>query len=180
MSVKAQLQSALQAHIDQHRAQFNTNPMAYIDPESPSPAAIAGSENDEQVQWQIYERSDGATLTDLATALEVTFPAQLDELFCSFYSGNLPAKVDGHDIELLLPWNQDDFVRLQQNITGHVLMKRRLKQQDTVFIGLTDQDDLLLSVRLSDGAVCLEYVGKEAHHVLAPSICALFDILDVQ
>ncbi|WP_462157943.1 SecY-interacting protein [Pseudoalteromonas sp. GB56] len=179
MSVKAQLQDALVAYIDQNQAQFGTNPMAYIDPESPSPAAIAGTEIDEQVQWQLYERSDNATLTDLAKALEVNFPEQLQELFCSFYSGNLAANVDGHSIELLLPWNEEDFVRLQQNITGHVLMKRRLKQQDTVFIGLTDQDDLLLSVRLSDGAVCLEYVGKETHHVLAASISELFDILKV-
>ncbi|WP_105190334.1 SecY-interacting protein [Pseudoalteromonas sp. T1lg48] len=179
MSVSTQLQQALQTHIDKHQAQFNSNPMAYIDPESQSPAAISGTEQGDQIQWQTYVRDDKATLCDLAKALEVEFPAQLEQLFCSVYSGNLPAQIDGHGVELLLPWNEEDFVRLQQNITGHVLMKRRLKQQDTVFIGLTEQDDLLLTVRLNDGAVCLEYVGKEPHHVLAENISALLDAIEV-
>ena len=50
-------------------------------------------------------------------------------------------------MELLQAWNEDDFDLLQQNITGHVLMKRKLKQaSQRVFIGLTDQDDLLVTV----------------------------------
>ncbi|GMM83186.1 hypothetical protein MTsN2n4_04130 [Pseudoalteromonas sp. MTN2-4] len=64
----------------------------------------------------------------------------------------------------------DDFVRLQQNITGHVLMKHKLKHADTVFIGLTEQDDLLITVKLETGKVWLEYVGKRPHHVLADSL----------
>lgn len=180
MSVKAQLQQALQTHINNHIAQYDSHPMAYIDSDSPSPAALAGTEEGEHVQWQVFERDDNADLSALADALEVNFPIALDALFCSFYSGNLPAVIDGHAVELLQPWNEDDFVRLQQNITGHVLMKRRLKQQDTVFIGLTEQDDLLITVRLSDGAVCLEYVGKEVHHELAPSISAFLEALTPQ
>ncbi|MFY8272693.1 SecY-interacting protein [Pseudoalteromonas sp. SSDWG2] len=177
MSVKTQLKEALDTYIDNFKATHGHNPMTYIDPQSPSPAAIVGTEQDELVQWQVFTRPEGDSITDLGNALEVDFPAQLHELFCSFFSGNLIAKVDGHDIELLLPWNDDDFVHLQQNITGHVLMKRRLKQADTVFIGLTDQEDLLLSVRVSDGAVCLEYVGKEPHHVLAQDISEFLGLL---
>ncbi|MCG7545168.1 SecY-interacting protein [Pseudoalteromonas sp. MM17-2] len=179
MSVSTELRRCLQAHISNEQQQYGRNPLAFFDPDSPSPAAIAGTEQQQQVQWQIHERSPSADLNELAAALEVPFPQQLSELFGSYYSGNLPASIDGHGVELLLPWNEDDFIRLQQNITGHVLMKRRLKQQDTVFIGLTEQDDLLLSVRLNDGAVCLEYVGKEPHHVLADDISSLLQQLDV-
>ena len=49
-------------------------------------------------------------------------------------------------------------------------MKRKLKQAPSVFIGLTDQDDLLVTVLVETGEVCLEYVGKKPHYVLAKNL----------
>lgn len=150
--------------------QYGHRPMIQHDPNYPSRCEIGDADNAGNIQWQAVVRTPQQGLEDLAKALEVTFPPALHAYYGAVYAGNIQAKFDGNDIELLQVWNDDDFVNLQQNITGHVLMKRRLKQDDTVFIGLTDRDDLLISVKLNSGEVCLEYVGKPTHHVLAKDI----------
>jgi len=55
-------------------------------------------------------------------------------------------------------------------------MKRRLKQPETVFIGLGSEDDgLLVTIDNQSGAVGLEWVGKEQHDVLSDSLAAWLD-----
>jgi SecY interacting protein Syd len=71
---------------------------------------------------------------------------------------------------LLQPWNQGDFERLQQNLVGHILMKRRLKQPETFFIALTDEDDFILTVHNTSGEVMLEQVGLLPKEVVAPNL----------
>jgi SecY interacting protein Syd len=71
---------------------------------------------------------------------------------------------------LLQPWNQGDFERLQQNLVGHILMKRRLKQPETFFIALTDEDDFILTVDNASGEVMLEQVGLLPKELVAPNL----------
>ncbi len=168
MSVAEQLFDLISAYCQSHQETQGALPQIEHDEAWPSPCEVAT--NDGLSEWQPVRRASAASLTPLSEALEVAFPDELSDFYGHLYSGNLPASIDGHRIELLQPWNEDDFVRLQQNITGHVLMKRKLKQPETVFIGLTEQDDLLITVSLTDGGVYLEYVGKTPHHQLAPSI----------
>ncbi|CAH9063872.1 Protein Syd [Pseudoalteromonas holothuriae] len=153
-----------------YQQQHQSLPCMYYDPKWSSPCEVGEPIDGERIQWQAIAQPAENNLQQLAKALECEFPIALDDYYSSFFAGNIVGEIDGHKIELLQAWNQDDFERLQQNITGHVLMKRKLKQQDTIFIGLTEQDDLLLTVTLNTGEVCLEYVGKPPHHVLATSL----------
>ncbi|KZN49113.1 hypothetical protein N474_24870 [Pseudoalteromonas luteoviolacea CPMOR-2] len=145
-------------------------PLTQHDSDYPSPCEKGQPNTHGQIQWQATPRKPLEDLTDLAKALEVEFPEPLHAYYGAVYGGNILAKFEGHEVELLQVWNEDDFVNLQQNITGHVLMKRRLKQDDTIFIGLTEKEDLLITVKLNTGEVCLEYVGKPPHHVLAANL----------
>lgn len=131
------------------------------------------------IQWQAIVREPAGSLADLANALELEFPDELNQFYGHMFAGSILASVDGHQVELLQAWNEDDFDLLQQNITGHVLMKRKLKQAPSVFIGLTDQDDLLVTVLVETGEVCLEYVGKKPHHVLANNLSEFIATLTV-
>ena len=67
--------------------------------------------------------------------------------------------------------------RLQENLIGHIMMKRRLKQPATLFFALTDDDDYLISLDNSTGEVLLERVGKRAEQVLAPSMADFLSAL---
>ncbi|WP_462171423.1 SecY-interacting protein [Pseudoalteromonas xiamenensis] len=159
--------------------QFNQlHPTTFHDDAWPSPCEIGSVLDDEQIAWRPVAR-EGESLNALAKALEVQFPIALHQFYSEFFAPNIQAAFEGHSIELIQPWSKDDFKRLQENITGHVLMKRRLKQPETVFIGLTEQDDVLITVELATGNVCLEQLGKKPHHILASSLEAFVELLSI-
>ena len=102
--------------------------------------------------------------------LEITLHPDIKVFYTEFWSESLFAKSNGENYELLQVWNEQDFAILQENLIGHVLMKRRLKQAETLFIGLTDEDDIIVSVDNASGQVVLEQVGQEPHKILANSL----------
>ena len=110
-------------------------------------------------------------------ALELEFPIQLTEFYTSYFGGGLKVRHDRGELELLMSWHQADFERLQQNIIAHILMKRRLKQRETVFIAATDHDDYLVSVLVATGEVYLEKVGMEVKELLAPDLATFLQQL---
>ncbi|WP_394227879.1 SecY-interacting protein [Pseudoalteromonas spongiae] len=143
-------------------------PRVFHDSDWPSPCEIPNSVENDSVAWQ--QVAQNGNMQALEKALETQFPAALQAYFGSFYSDNLFASYQEHNLCLLQAWSEQDFDRLQQNITGHVLMKRRLKQTDTVFFATCEEDDLLLVMKLEDASIWLEYLGKEPHHKLADSM----------
>jgi SecY interacting protein Syd len=179
MSIVNQLEQLHQKFAQHTLEQTSKLPLIEQDSNWPSLCEVGEVDEQGQIQWQAVRRDEPGSLTDLAKALDVAFPEALAHYYGSFFAGCIIAKIEEHEIELLQAWSDDDFDLLQQNITGHVLMKRKLKQQPSVFIGLTEQEDLLVTVLLDSGEVCLEYVGKKPHHVLAPNLEAFIKALNV-
>jgi SecY interacting protein Syd len=130
----------------------------------------ANKADGDKLEWRPFLRTDKPSLSNLEEALQITIPQELQQLFCRYYSHDLNAKTDDGALTILQAWNEEDFDRLQKNLIAHVLMKRRLKQDDTLFFALTDEDDFILSILLSNGAVMLEKVGKAPHREIAPSL----------
>ncbi|WP_431130321.1 SecY-interacting protein Syd, partial [Flagellimonas flava] len=64
---------------------------------------------------------------------------QLESYYTRYYGDNLNARTTRGDLQLLVPWNQDDLIRLQENLIAHVMMKRRLRQAETLFFAVTDE-----------------------------------------
>ncbi len=133
--------------------------------------------NGEQMAWRPQLQPASSHLGDLAAALEIEIHPQLADLFCRYYSHDLPATTERGDLDILQAWNQDDFERLQKNLISHVLMKRRLKQPETLFFATTDQDDFIISVDVASGNVMLEQVGKVPTEVLANDIASFIKTL---
>jgi SecY interacting protein Syd len=137
-----------------------------------SPCYMSVAEHDEWVNWQPRLREEPATFLGLEEALEISINTQLVNYFCRYWSDNLSAQSSRGELQLLQVWNQDDFVRLQQNLVAHVLMKRRLKQSDTLFFALTDEEDFMICVDNATGQVVLEQVGLEPKEVLAKDLAS--------
>ncbi|WJG10419.1 SecY-interacting protein [Aliiglaciecola sp. LCG003] len=155
----------IQAHHDA------SQPMVLqFDQNWPSPCYQQQGEQDEWVPWLPVRQNQHATLTDFEQALDLKVNPQLSEYFTCYWSENLNAKTPRGNLQLLLPWNQADFERLQQNLIGHVLMKRRLKQPETLFFAVTDEDDFFISIDNASGRVMLEQVGLEPTEVLAENL----------
>lgn len=131
----------------------------------------------DSVNWQPIKRSGLANFSDLEKALEMTIHQDLISYYSAYWSDNLSAQTDKGYLQLLQPWNQGDFERLQQNLIGHILMKRRLKQPETFFIALTDEDDFIITLNNMSGEVMLEQVGLLPKEVLAPNLAVFIQSL---
>ncbi len=129
-----------------------------------------GSPEGEQIAWQAIEQTPPTEFENVEKALELNLHNSVKDFFSRYWAGDLQVRFRGHDLTLLQLQLPEDAERLQQNLIGHVMMKQRLRQEVTLFIGLGSEDDLILSVNNVTGAVGLEYVGKEQHELLASDL----------
>lgn len=134
----------------------------------------------DRVVWSPQLQHPEQSFIKLEEALNLTLHNDIKAFFTVFWSDNLPAQASFGYCELLQVWNEEDFARLQENIIGHILMKQRLKQKVSVFFGVTEEDDVILTLDNTNGAVLLEQVGKPAKQQLAASLSEFIDTLTVQ
>ena len=143
----------------------------------PSECYTSLGKTGDKVYWQPVKRSGLANFSYLEKALEIKVQQDVISYYSAYWSDNLIAETDKGHLQLLQPLNQHDFERLQQNLVGHILMKRRLKQPETLFIGLTDEDDFILTVDNVSGEVMLEQVGLLPKEVVAPNLAVFIQSL---
>jgi SecY interacting protein Syd len=154
-------------HAKQHQQQW----YGWADPAAVSPAQY-GEVHAEQVAWWPVVQQEPLRFEDLERGLEMALHPAVKAFYSALWGGELQVRHPRGDASLLLLWHADDFVRLQQNIIGHVLMKRRLKQRETVFIAVTDEEDMMLSILNSSGEVYLEQTGREVSQLIAPDLAS--------
>lgn len=146
------------------------NLWTYYEADWLSPCYLEHASQDEKVKWQPVLRDTPVDMSNIAEALEIKIPRAFSQFFGRYYSHDLLASTTRGDLTLLQVWNDDDFERLQKNLIAHVLMKRKLKQPDTLFFALTDEDDFNIVLDVESGQVMLERVGKVPQEVLASTI----------
>lgn len=143
--------------------------MTWADPASPSPCQLGDIQHN-QVQWQPVKQAQPANFANIEQALELELHTDIKTFYQLYFGAGLSAQHPRGKLMLLMVWNDDDVKRLQENIIGHIIMKRRLKQRETVFFATTEDDDILLSVLNSSGEVYLEHVGQEVKEKLADDL----------
>lgn len=137
--------------------------------EDPSPCQL-GAVIKQQVQWQPVPQQTKTSFANVEQALEIKLHADIITFYSEYFGAGITAEHSLGKLDLLMVWNEADILRLQENIIGHILMKRRLKQRETVFFATTDNDELVLSVLNSTGEVYLEKVGQEVVTKLADDL----------
>lgn len=167
-----ELETALSALVNQFNEKLQSRGFDHFTPDAdwPSPCEL---EIDGKAQWNpVLQKEVGESnnFDNVASAMGITLDPQFVEYFTLYFSDNIAAQHQDGVLEFLQPWSQDDFLRLQQNLIGHLMMKQRLKQAPTLFFALTDEEDLNLVINNTTGEVCLEYVGKEPHKVVSPNL----------
>ena len=131
-----------------------------------------------QVRWRPLARAQGADFSGIERALGTRLHADIQSFYGSFYSNPVPMRAADGPLTLLQVWNDRDFDRLQENLLGHALGQRRAKQPLSVFIAVTDEDDLNLCVNNEYGNVVLERPGEAPLREIAPSLVAFLDSLE--
>ncbi|WP_099350206.1 SecY-interacting protein [Erwinia amylovora] len=134
----------------------------------PSTCVIASHE--EEVWWLPQPFKLEPNLNAVERALDIRLQPAVTAFYTSQFAGDMTASLHGQQISLLQTWSEDDFLRVQENLIGHLLMKRRLKQSPTLFIATTDSELEVISVCNMSGEVILEQLGTKKRQVIAPSI----------
>ncbi|RUO74080.1 SecY-interacting protein Syd [Pseudidiomarina sediminum] len=136
-----------------------------------APIYVGAVRDDDSVRWQPVRQQQALDFTDLMNALEAPFHEDFVSYFSRWFSADLAVDWDGHPLWLLHMHGDEDAERMLANQAGHVLMKRRLKQPITLFLGLAEtSDDLLITLDNDTGAVGLEFVGCSQHEQLASNL----------
>jgi SecY interacting protein Syd len=126
--------------------------------------------DEHNVYWRPVKSDTVLSFDNIENALEISLHQDIKTYFSTFFSESINAISEDGELSLLFAWNHDDFDRLQENIIGHILMKKRLKQDNTIFFAVTDEDDMILSINNETGEVWVERVGCKAHKKLADSL----------
>ncbi|WP_057831991.1 SecY-interacting protein [Colwellia sp. TT2012] len=162
----------------QHIKQFGHLPTRVHDEQWLSPCEL-GPHDDSHHYWQPVavktelvtdENTEALSFKNVESALDLELHPDIKTYFTTIFSGEITAECSEGQLSLLFAWNREDFDRLQENIIGHILMKQRLKQAETVFFAVTDEEDMIISVDNINGEVWVERVGCKPHKKISDSL----------
>ncbi|WP_338621690.1 SecY-interacting protein [Agarivorans sp. OAG1] len=160
--------------------QSSSYPKVEYDEQWLSPCII-GEPEQQEVSWKPVLREDKGDFSGIERALEITLHPSIKAFYGDYFSETLAVDFQNNRIELVQAWNEQDFEMLLENIIGHVLMQRRLKQKETVFIASTEDEMQVVSIDNDSGEVVLEQLGKGIDRVLAKTLeefVAKFELCD--
>lgn len=133
-----------------------------------SPCVIRGS--GDVVAWQPVVREPMGDLAAVERGIELRLHEDIKVFYGAQYSGDMAARFRALTFDLLQAFSASDEQRLQENILGHLVMQRRLKQKPTVFIGALDSESQVVAICNLTGQVILETLGKDQREVLASDV----------
>lgn len=154
--------------VDKWQEAYNSFPIANEMEGIPSPC-IQRTDG-QNIEWLPQERDALADFSHLERGIELLIHPDVKTFYGSQYSADLTLSWKGKSFTLLQVWSDDDFIRLQENLLGHLVTQRRLKLKPTIFIGTTDAELDVISICNISGEVILERLGTDKRDVLSPSI----------
>jgi len=134
------------------------------------PSPCKREDRDQRVVWQPQPFSLPPTLDAIERAIDIQLQPSITDFYTTQFAGDMQARFGENPLTLLQVWSEEDFLRLQENLIGHLVMQRRLKQSPTLFIATTDSEEEIISLCNLSGEVILEQPGRKQRVVLAESL----------
>lgn len=142
----------------------------------PSPCIVRTGEN--WVYWepQTFPIKD-ANLNKVATALDINLQEDIHDFYTTQLAGDMKATFREITLSLVQVWSEEDFIRLQENLIGHLVTQKRLKLSPTLFIATLDSEIEMISLCNLTGEIILEKFGSQERRVLSPNLASFIDEL---
>lgn len=125
---------------------------------------------DEVVYWLPQPFIGSDKLEKVEKAMGIVIRPELHDYFSTQYAGDMQVCFNDIHFSLIQIWSEEDFIRLQENMIGHLVTQKRLKLTPTLFIGTTDSEKDIISVCNVSGEVILETFGQKKREVLAENL----------
>lgn len=134
----------------------------------PSPCRV--EQRGQQVFWLQVDLPEKETLDKVELALDLQIRPEAHLFYTEQYAGDMAALWDGLSLVLLQVWSAEDFVRLQENLIGHLVMQKRLKLSPSLFLATTDVELEVISLCNLTGNVVLEKIGSRQRTPLTSTL----------
>ncbi|SQJ10180.1 SecY interacting protein Syd [Serratia rubidaea] len=141
------------------------------------PSLCVVENRDDEVLWMPQPFTPAATLEKVETALELRLQPDIHTFYTQQYAGDMSAQFGEHRLSLLQVWSADDFIRLQENLIGHLVTQKRLKLSPTLFLATTESEMEMVSLCNISGNVVLEQFGSDRRTLLAATLGNFLDAL---
>lgn len=163
---------ALEALLTRYENLFkNTNsynlPCIELSPPWPSPCIK--HQDEDSYYWQHAQKDEANIFNQIEDAIEIKFHADIHSFYSSFWSNGIRVEHPSVDFALIQTWNEEDQENLKENILGHCFAKLKARLPLTIFIGCTDNNEVI-SIDNESGEIVLERPGKKAHKILATDL----------
>jgi len=165
-----------QNYVKAYQKKHEHLPLVEVDEQWKSPC-LQESYDDNTMLWQPQLNEDNLSFDNIENALDITLHQEICSYYTAIYSESLHATCSEGQLSLLFPWCKEDFIRLQENIIGHILMKQKLKQPISIFFAVTDDEDFILSINNDNGEVWVERVGCIPHKKVADNLTDFIETL---
>ncbi|MEM6052534.1 SecY-interacting protein [Erwinia sp. P7711] len=134
------------------------------------PSPCVQQTNEEDLFWLPQPFTLAQNLEAVERAVELRIQPSVVAWYSSQFAGDMSVTFGELSCTLLQTWSEEDFLRVQENLIGHLVMKRRLKQSPTLFIATTSSELEVISVCNLSGEVVLEQLGTKQRTLLAPDL----------
>ncbi|WP_230320734.1 SecY-interacting protein [Erwinia sorbitola] len=134
------------------------------------PSSCVLESHEDEIWWQPQPFTLAKNLDAVERALDISLQPSVTGFYTAQFAGDMAGTYQGKRVSLVQVWSEDDFVRVQENLIGHLVMKRRLKHSPTLFIATTDSELEVVSVCNLSGEVIIEQLGTQKREVIAPSV----------
>lgn len=142
----------------------------------PSPCIISSADN--YVVWQPKPFTLKQNVNPIEQALDIVVQPALHAFYTTQFAGDMPARFGEERLTLLQTWSEDDFLRVQENLIGHLVTQKRLKLSPTLFIATLDSELDVISLCNLSGEIIKEKLGTRQRNVLAPDLASFLQQLE--